>query len=161
MKQTWLLVAALAGAAVLAGCSDAVRTPAGMSADQVRAFFETEPAGRAALAIGGPGERPFCGVDVLGGSMDGRYTYAWVLCSTFEPAGDRYVERSGVSAPVRLDATTRTATLPQDGSGYAASIRAMFPPDLAERALDQDVRVDRTAAELAQVARNAALGFRS
>ena len=153
MRVTWVLAAAVAGSAALAGCSDAAPSAAGMSADQVRAFFERDPAGRAALALGDPTERPFCGVDVLGGSTDGRYTYAWVRCSTFEKAGDRYVERSGVSAPVRLDAATRTATLPQDGTGYGPSVRAMFPPDLAERALAEDVRLDRTPEQLAEAAR--------
>ena len=145
-----VLGAGLAGTAALAGCSDAPRTPrtAGMTADQVRAFLETDPAGRAALALADPGVRPFCGVDVLGGSPDGRWTYAWVLCSTFTVVDGRVEEGAGVSAPVRLDAVTRTATLPQDGAGYAPSIRAMFPADLVERALEHDVAVDRTGAQL-------------
>jgi hypothetical protein len=118
-----------------------------MSADAVRAFFEQDPAGRAALGLGAPTDPPFCGVDVLGGSADGRWTYAWVTCSTFTVSAGRAEEASGVSAPVRLDATTRTATLPQDGTGYGDSIRAMFPSPLAERALEQDVHVDRTPAQ--------------
>jgi hypothetical protein len=141
--------------AMLAACSGAASLPvqAGMSADEVRAFFETDPAGRAALGLHAPTDPPFCGVAVLGGSADGRWTYAWVSCSTFSAVDGRYEEKSGTSVPVRLDASTRTATLPQSGSGYAASIREMFPPDPAERALDHDVRVDRTHEQLREAAR--------
>lgn len=154
-----LLVCALA---LVAGCSDAPSAPAGrpMSADAVRAFFEQDPSGRAALGLGAPTQPPFCGVDVLGGSADGRWTYAWVSCSTFTVDAGRATEASGVSMPVRLDATTRTVTQPQDGAGYGDSVRAMFPAPLAERALEQDVRVDRTPAQLRRAAERSAAGPR-
>ena len=140
----------LCALAALAGCSGGPPPvpPAAMSADEVRAFFERDPAGRASLGLDGPADRPFCGVDVLGGSTDARWTYAWISCSTYSVEGGRAQERSGVALSVRLDATTRTATLAQDGSAYAPSIRAMFPPALAELVLDQDVRVDRTPEQL-------------
>lgn len=160
MTRSRAVLPLLGALAALAGCSDAPPPvpPAALSADQVRAFFEQDPAGREALGLHSPVDPPFCGVAVLGGSADGRWTYAWIACSTYVMEGGRAQEKSGVSVPVRLEPATRTATLPQDGAGYAPSIREMFPPAVAQRVLDHDVRVDRTPEQLRDEATKALAG---
>lgn len=50
----------------------------------------------------------------------GTVDYVWAECT----AG-----QTGVSVPVRL--AGRTVTVPEDGSGYAASLRRVFPSDVA------------------------------
>jgi hypothetical protein len=132
---------------LVAACSQASVPPSPWSADAVRDLLESDPAARTALL--GTGAGPvYCGVDVLGGSADGRYAYVWADCGTFVESDGVLGPGSGVSAPVRVDTTDRTVELPGDGSAYAAGVRRLFPPELVDQLFEQDVTVDRTQAEL-------------
>lgn len=144
VRARWIGPALLA----LAACSAADVPPSPWPADTVRELLESDPAARTAL-LGTAAGPVYCGVDVLGGSADGHYAYVWADCETFvETNGAALGPGSGVSAPVRVDTTDRTVQLPGDGSAYAAGIRRLFPPQLVDRLLEQDVTVDRTQAEL-------------
>ena len=75
--------------------------------------------------LGVPG---VCAVRLLG--QQAGASFMWAICREPEPPN------SAASLPVRVDGTK--VTVPADGSGYADSIRKMFPADLAEFALEQD-----------------------
>lgn len=131
----------------LAACSSPGVPPSPWPADAVRDLLESDPAARTAL-LGTTGGPVYCGVDVLGGSADGRYAYVWADCGTFVRRDGVVEPVTGVSAPVRVDTTARTVELPGDGAAYAVGVRRLFPPELVDRLFQQDVTVDRTRAEL-------------
>lgn len=145
---------------LLAGCSssgsDAEPSPSGTlvaisggqgpSPDAVRFLLEHDGTyRRAALGLSDDDVPVFCGVDLLGSSQDERLVYAWAQCSTFRRDGDAVEETSGVSGPVLVNMSFQKATVPGDGAQYAADVRRLFPPDVAERMLAQDVHVDQDA----------------
>jgi hypothetical protein len=132
---------------LVAACTQASVPPSPWSADAVRELLEQDPAARMTLA-GAVDDPLYCGVDVLGGSPDGRYAYVWADCETFTVVDGRAEPRSGTAAPVRVDTVERSIELPGDGAAYSAGVRRLFPPGLVDQVLEQDVTVDRTQAEL-------------
>ncbi|GAB3175909.1 hypothetical protein GCM10027259_18160 [Micromonospora palomenae] len=122
----WLAMAVV----LLAGCSE----PEYVLPDRGTAAVQVEEERLASLLPGkllsGPGT---CTVRLLG--RDGSSSFAWALCESAPEAG----VTSGVSLPVRVDGDQ--VSRPLDGSEYAASIKRMFPADLAEAVLDSPGRM--------------------
>jgi hypothetical protein len=77
-----------------------------------------------------------CSVRILG--MDGASTFAWAIC-LFPASTDGTVPLSGVSTAYRIDGTS--VRTPQDGAGFADSIRSMFPEELARAVLEDADRL--------------------
>jgi len=69
--------------------------------------------------LGVPG---VCAVRLLG--QQAGASFMWATCRDPEPPN------SAASMPLRVDGTK--VTVPADGSGYADSVRKMFPADLAD-----------------------------
>ena len=131
----------------LAACSSPGVPPSPWPADAVRDLLESDPAARTAL-LGTAAGPVYCGVDVLGGSADGRYAYVWADCGTFVRRDGVAEPGTGVSAPERVDTSDRSIELPGEGAAYAVGVRRLFPPELVDRLFEQDVTVDRTRADL-------------
>lgn len=76
----------------------------------------------------GPSPEPGnCAVRLL--REDGATDYVWADCERAD---------QGFSTALRIDG--EKVTFPEDGSGYASSIRRTFPADLAEAVLADDER---------------------
>lgn len=129
-----------------------------ISADEVRAFLETDPRGRSALGLAPPGEPIACGLDLLGAAPTGRTVYVWAVCEAYPEELAAVGSSSGVALPLRVDLVARTAQGPADGAGYTASVEAMFPREVAEAALDHGRQVDLDEVERAERAERAGAG---
>lgn len=120
----WLAVAST----TLAACGSAWTLP-----DRGRGVVRDEEARVAALlestgaVLGDPGGR--CRVRLLG--TEGKTSYAWAKCSS-----KRF---GGASMPVRVDG--ENVDQPEDGAGYADSVRDLFPDGLADEILDGSERL--------------------
>ena len=103
----------------------------------------------------------FCAYDQYGWEQNGPTATAWmwVLCLEYStdagdnvvPSGDLWIG-SGDSVPLVVSLTETDAgwtvtehQMPLDGSGYADSIRDLFPAEYAEIALNQQARRDLSA----------------
>lgn len=115
---------------LLAGCSE----PDYVLPDRGTAAVQAEEARLASLLprtlLHGPGT---CRARLLG--QDGPSSFAWALCERAPDSG----ATSGVSLPVRVDGDQVSQAL--DGSEYAASVKRMFPADLAEVVLSSPERM--------------------
>ncbi|MGW3887973.1 hypothetical protein ACWD69_04730 [Micromonospora chokoriensis] len=114
---------------LLTGCSEPYALP-DRNAPDVQAEEERLATLLPAELLGGPGT---CEVRLLG--RDGSSSFAWAHCEAAPGVGDVF----GVSMPVRVDG--ERVTQPGDGSEYSASLRRMFPEQLAEAVLDDDGRL--------------------
>jgi|YNPNPStandDraft_1061719.scaffolds.fasta_scaffold00296_4 hypothetical protein len=80
-------------------------------------------------------DRAVCEWDILG--QEAEAVFLWVVCfGHYRQAG---VGETAVSLPVRVEVDAQKQAvrviLPRDGADYAPSVRAMFPPEVAQRAL--------------------------
>ena len=136
-------------------------------ADALRLFFSTDRTWLRS-GLGGPsfGGRVYTGVEVMGSSADGRHLYLWVLCEEFYLRSGVVQPGTGVSVPLLATVTgsgpsTRVTAwrMPLNGSRYAASIRAMFPLNLAELAINEKTDPQPNDAQLAAQAARDLLGL--
>ncbi len=115
---------------VLAACSE----PQYLLPDRSKADVQAEEQRLALLLPGqlldGPGT---CGVRLLG--REGSSSFVWARCESSRPPD----VRSAVSVPVRVDGDQ--VSKPQDGEEYSASVKRMFPGQLAEAILDAPDRL--------------------
>ncbi len=116
---------------LLSGCSEAPYPLPDRAASAVAA----EESRLAALLpdhlLWGPGT---CQVRLLG--TEGAASFAWATCHQ-APTAD--TPSSGVSVPVRVDGDR--VSQPDDGAGYAESVRRLFPPSLADAVLQAPERL--------------------
>jgi hypothetical protein len=70
------------------------------------------------------------------------YVYVWVNCEEYYKQGTNLKLGSGVSMPVRVSLASQNGKLvpqgyiePENGEGYASSIKAMFPENYASDAI--------------------------
>jgi hypothetical protein len=128
MPRAAVLAAVLVAMLTLSACGGSSFTPpqrdAAIRAEEVRTAALVERAERDGFSTV-PGA---CRVRVLG--IDGAASFVWADCTWSGPP------TSGVSAPYRIDGGK--VTLPGQGSGYSASIKANFPADIAAAILDDD-----------------------
>lgn len=74
--------------------------------------------------------------------IDNNY-YLWIYCEEYYKKDSKVLMGSGVSMPVKLETKKVNGSLeilnhqqPQDGEGYAKSIREMFPNDFEDQAIN-------------------------
>ncbi len=125
--RIWGLAGAIVVASVsLSGCSGDPTLP-----DRRDPLVKAEEARLATLLsadlsiLGVPG---VCAVRLLG--QQAGASFMWAICRDPEPPN------SAASMPLRVEGTK--VTVPADGSGYADSVRKMFPADLADFALQHN-----------------------
>ncbi len=92
-------------------------------------------------------DRAVCEWDILG--QEANAVYLWVVCfGYYRQAG---MGETAASLPVRVEVDAQQAAvraiLPRDGADYAPSVREMFPPELAQRALAYDAAAVARRAE--------------
>jgi hypothetical protein len=70
------------------------------------------------------------------------FAYVWVYCEEYYKEGQSIKMGSGVSMPIKVLMELQNGKLgvqgheaPEDGGGYAASIKAMFPDKYAAEAI--------------------------
>ena len=131
-------------------------------ADALRHFFDTDPAW--ARGFGPYVGQMYCGVDVMGASKDGHYLYLYVDCEGFAITDGVVGVSTASQLPLRATVIgsgpqTRVVALkqPLDGHPFEATLRALFPPVLADRVMNGQFRTEPTLSVLqSQFERSAA-----
>jgi hypothetical protein len=157
-------VAVTTSACDLTGNNDPV-TPAADSAVAVAAAGQAARALEADATFAGEvtqeaGWHPLCVSRPMGISPDAATVaevdtvYAWVYCKWVRPGGTGS-DLPGLASPVVVHLKpTVSYQLPQDGEGYATSIKELFPKSLRDAAIDGSPDEAAAMAELdARVAR--------
>ncbi len=118
-------------------------------ADALRQFFDTDPAW--ASGFGSHLGQLYCGVDVLGASTDGHYLYLYLDCEGFAISDGIVGVSTASQLPVRATVIgsgpqTRVVALkwPLDGHPFEATLRALFPPVLADRVMNGQFTTEPT-----------------
>lgn len=105
----------------------------------------------------GYGGTVFCEMLWYGADQSGTHAelYLWQFCAEYYPAGDHIELGSAATYPVvvEFDYGSRGWQVsgmiePADGEGWASSIRAMFPPDIAEQALADSGEIGPVLSEI-------------